>query len=108
MGGVGNKEVFYVYVMGNPKGRFYVGQTSNLEARVSDHNVTSSSEGKYTRKNGPWRLLWHETHPSRASAMAREREIKKKKSAKWIREKLLGCTSVVERFPTSSGLTDWS
>ena len=81
--------MFRVYILENPKGRFYVGQTSDLEARMADHNRTDETRGKFTRKNGPWRVVWSEIHPTRASAMQREREIKGMKSAKWIRENLL-------------------
>jgi len=81
---------FYVYVLRNPSGRFYVGHTADLVARVSDHNSEGPAQGKFTRKNGPWELVWNEPHPSRASAMHREREIKSWKSARSIREKLLG------------------
>jgi predicted GIY-YIG superfamily endonuclease len=33
--------------------------------------------------------VWSESHSTRASAMQREREIKRMKSARWIREHLL-------------------
>jgi predicted GIY-YIG superfamily endonuclease len=45
--------------------------------------------GKFTRKNGPWNLVWNQEHPTRSSAMARERHIKAMKSANWIRQHLL-------------------
>jgi len=38
---------------------------------------------------GLWHLVWSESHPSRASAVIREKQIKSMKSAKWIRESLL-------------------
>ncbi len=34
-------------------------------------------------------MRWSEAHPSRASAVRRERQIKAMKSARWIREQLL-------------------
>ena len=73
--------MFWVYVLENPAGSFYVGHTDNLRRRLSEHNAPSNAEGKYTRKNGPWCLVWSEEHPTRASAMARERFIKSRKSA---------------------------
>jgi len=82
--------MFWVYVLQNPAGKFYVGQTDNVPARLANHNRTNNLSGKYTRKNGPWTLVWSELHPSRTSAMAREREIKRWKSAKTIRLQLLG------------------
>ena len=81
--------MFWVYILQNPAGKFYVGQTDNLEHRLYSHNRDDKTLGKFTRKNGPWHLVWSERHPTRASAVARERQIKMMKSAKWIREELL-------------------
>jgi predicted GIY-YIG superfamily endonuclease len=81
--------MFWVYILQNPQGVFYVGQTDDLQARLASHNCNDKIAGKFTRKNGPWELVWSEEHPTRSSAMARERRIKAMKSAKWIRENLL-------------------
>ncbi len=81
--------VVYVYILENTAGRFYIGQSADLASRLADHNFAGPSVGKFTRKNGPWRLVWSEAHPSRASAVRREREIKSWKSARTIRERLL-------------------
>ena len=91
---------FWVYILQNPRGKFYIGQTEDLTARVEFHNRTDSIDGHFTRKNGPWKLVWSEPHDSRQSAMKREREIKRMKSAKWIRENLLNSTV----NPDESGL----
>ncbi|MDP0501287.1 MAG: GIY-YIG nuclease family protein [Verrucomicrobiota bacterium JB022] len=79
----------YVYILQNPAGRFYIGQSTDLVARLESHNSTDCSAGKYTRKNGPWELVWQEAHPDRSSAVRREREIKAWKSAARIRRELL-------------------
>jgi putative endonuclease len=39
---------------------------------------------KYTATKGPWRLVYFELYHSRSEALKREREIKKKKSRKYI------------------------
>jgi putative endonuclease len=80
---------FHVYILENALGQFYIGQTGDLAQRLADHNSTGPSLGKFTRKNGPWRLVWSEPHPNRSSAMQRERAIKSWKSSRSIREKLL-------------------
>ena len=79
---------FWVYVLQNPKGRFYIGQTDDPELRLERHN---SDRGRktFTHKHGPWTLVWKEHHPTRASAMTRESQIKAMKSARWIRTHLL-------------------
>ena len=81
--------MFWVYVLENPAGRFYIGHTDNLEQRLQNHNRTDELNGKWTRKNGPWTLKWSESHPTRSAAVMRERQIKAMKSSKWIRENLL-------------------
>ena len=83
-------DVYWVYVLENPKGRFYTGSTRDLDQRLKQHNSAEKVGTKYTHKNGPWKLVWKEIHTSRAGAAARERQIKKMKSSKWIKENLLG------------------
>ena len=82
--------MFHVYILQNATGRFYVGHTADLATRLGSHNAEGASEGKYTRKNGPWVLVYQETWPSRGEAMMREREIKAWKSAVRIRELISG------------------
>jgi predicted GIY-YIG superfamily endonuclease len=81
--------MYWVYILQNPVGTFYIGHTENLSHRLASHNDPGPTHGKFTRKNGPWDLVWSEEHPTRAAAMARERQIKAMKSANWIRENLL-------------------
>ena len=88
--------MYWVYILQNPAGRFYVGQTDDLSTRLANHNRTDVLAGKYTRKNGPWTLVWSELHPTRSAAMERERQIKSMKSAQRIRKNLLN-----GRVPTS-------
>jgi predicted GIY-YIG superfamily endonuclease len=78
-----------VYVLENPQGRFYIGQTDDLERRIAEHNDPNAPGSKFAVKNGPWVLVWSESHATRASAVQRERQIKRMKSARWIRENLL-------------------
>jgi putative endonuclease len=80
---------YWVYILENDSGRFYVGQTGNPDIRLISHNRTDKILGKYTRKHGPWRLAWLEEHPDRSSAMCREKQIKSWKSSRTIRMKLL-------------------
>jgi putative endonuclease len=81
--------MYWVYILQNQAGKFYIGHTSDISIRLHSHNRTDRILGKFTRKNGPWELVWSEEHPSRASAMARERQVKGMKSARWIREHLI-------------------
>ena len=82
-----------MYVLENAVGRFYVGQTDDLDRRIAEHNDPAGPKSKYTAKHGPWRLVWSERHPDRPSAVRRERFIKGRKSAAWIRQYLLSRAS---------------
>lgn len=69
-----SKEVAFVYLLRNTKGRFYLGWTTDIERRLNEHN-----EGKsfYTRSRGPWKLISFESFSSISEAKKRERAFKK-------------------------------
>ena len=82
---------FWVYILENTAGSFYIGSTDNLGERIEHHNPIPEDydPSKYTHKNGPWKLVYYESHRSRSEAMKREKFIKSRKSAAWIRTYLL-------------------
>ena len=71
---------FFVYILASKKnGTLYTGSTDNLKVRVWQHkNITNKG---FTSKHGVDRLVWFETHDSRAAAFTRERQIKEWKRA---------------------------
>ncbi len=71
---------YIVYILQNPDGKFYIGQTNNLNNRLRRDNEGRS---KYTRAKGLWELVYQEAYPTRTEAMKRERQLKK-----WRRELL--------------------
>ena len=73
---------FYVYILYSAKlDKYYIGYTSDLDKRIIDHNTGISD---YTAKASDWELKYSEQFPSRETAMKREKEIKAKKSRKYI------------------------
>ena len=73
---------FYVYVLQSLKDfSFYIGQCDDLDRRMSKHFDGFS---KYTSGKGPWKLRYFEAFHTRTEAIKREREIKGKKSKKYI------------------------
>ena len=88
--------IYWVYILENAAGTLYVGSSDDPDRRVTEHNDSARGRTTFTHKNGPWRLIWRESYPTRAAAMARERQIKRMKSSRWIRENLLN-----GRVPTS-------
>src|SRR5438128_2484160 len=81
--------MFWVYVLRNPRGEVYMGQTDNPPPRLCCHNRDERMSGKFTHKNGPWELDWAEEHVPRAAAIARERQIQSMKSVWYIRQELV-------------------
>ena len=82
-------QIFWVYILENDAGKFYIGSSDDPDRRLDEHNDTTRGHVTYTHKNGPWRLVWREAHVTRSDAIARERQIKRMKSATWIRANLL-------------------
>jgi len=76
--------MFFVYVLKSlVDGKLYIGQTSNLERRLTLHN-----EGRIrsTRKRYPLRLIHFETYETRGRALKREKFLKSIKSRDFKRE----------------------
>ena len=61
--------------------KYYVGYSADLSKRMTEHNSGIST---FTSKSSDWELKYTERFLDRQSAQAREREIKKKKSRKYI------------------------
>ena len=79
---------FYVYIIyAQSIDQYYVGQTDNLNDRLFRHNNSGS---KSTKKAKDWVLKHSESYTDRSKAVARESEIKKKKSRKYIENLIAG------------------
>ena len=75
--------MFYVYILGCADGSLYVGHTRNIRRCVETHNAGFGAS--FTYKRLPVRLVFSEAHPTRVTAVRRERQLKgwsrKKKEA---------------------------
>jgi putative endonuclease len=80
--------MFYLYILqSDSSGRYYIGQTDNLDRRLAEHNDLLYTSSKTTKRfKGPWKLVYFEKYLNRSEAMARERQIKAWKSRKAIDE----------------------
>jgi len=70
----------YVYILrSESNGRYYCGQTNDMEKRLKQHNDPKHRVTKTTKRYpGPWTLIWTGTFETRALAMAEEKRIKKR------------------------------
>jgi putative endonuclease len=65
---------FHVYILRSQRtNRYYIGQTRNVEQRLTYHQANYS---KSLKNRGPWELVYREEHGTRAAAVQRERQIK--------------------------------
>ncbi|MDT8367557.1 MAG: GIY-YIG nuclease family protein [bacterium] len=80
-------EHFYVYILqSRSSGRYYCGQTKNLEQRLRHHNDPDYRPDATTRRfQGPWVLVWDELQKDRSAAMIRERQIKKRGAGRFLK-----------------------
>lgn len=78
--------MYYTYIIqSESKGKFYIGQTNNLQARVNRHN---SNKNFTTKNKGPWTLLFFEEFETRSEAMLYENKIKSYKNSNFILNKI--------------------
>ncbi|MBW1803054.1 MAG: GIY-YIG nuclease family protein [Deltaproteobacteria bacterium] len=73
---------YFVYILKSlKKGTYYTGSTQDLSERIERHNHGRS---KYTKTKRPWELVYSEKFPDRSHAINREKQIKARKSKKFI------------------------
>ncbi|HTP79740.1 MAG TPA: GIY-YIG nuclease family protein [Bacteroidota bacterium] len=66
--------MYHVYVLrSRVNGKYYVGQTSNLETRIKKHNW---GESRSTKSGRPWELVYSESFHTRTEAIRQERFLK--------------------------------
>ena len=79
--------MWYTYIIYSEKlDRYYIGYTDNLSWRLERHN---QGWGRFTKSGIPWELVYFEKYQTKQEALKREREIKSKKSRKYIENLIL-------------------
>ncbi|MFA5838713.1 MAG: GIY-YIG nuclease family protein [Candidatus Paceibacterota bacterium] len=68
--------MFYLYILRNKGGKFYVGSTNNLKRRFGEHN---SKKVFSTKRDVPWKLIYYEAFFSELDARNREKKLKQHK-----------------------------
>ena len=87
----------YVYILQSLKDhRYYLGETTNVEARLKFHNAGLQRSTKGRR---PFKLILSETLPDKIAALKREKEIKSWKGGIKFK-KLIDGSSPAERDTT--------
>ena len=78
---------YFVYVLESEiDGRLYIGQTSDIEKRLTEHN---SGKTKSTKGYKPWKLVYFETFETRDEALLREKYFKTGSGREFLKDLLL-------------------
>ena len=76
--------MWFVYIIYSERiDRYYIGVTDDLPWRLTRHN---EGWGRYTKSGIPWEVVHKESYSTKSEALRRERELKKRKSRKFIEE----------------------
>ncbi len=76
--------LFHVYLLfSESKNRYYIGHSSNLEARLIRHNQKSKG---FTGNTNDWKVVYTEQYNTKEEAQKRELQIKSWKSRIKIQE----------------------
>lgn len=89
---------WFVYILRCADGTYYIGQTDDLEKRMTEHAAGKGS--RHTAARLPVELVHSESFTSRAQAMARQAQLKRWSRAK--KEALIsGDTATLKQLGTS-------
>lgn len=75
--------MYYVYALKSKRnGDLYIGFTSDLRKRFSQHN---SGKTRSTKANRPWSLVYYESYLVKADATKREKQLKNHRAKEDLR-----------------------
>lgn len=78
--------MFYTYILQSKKdNRLYTEYTSDLRKRFKEHNDKKSN---YTKKNGPYELIYYEACLEKEDAMVREQYLKSGRGKRFVQARL--------------------
>ena len=77
--------MFYVYLLENVDGGWYIGYTGDLRRRIAEHRSGQNP----TTSRGTYRLIYYEAYLEKMDAIGRERFLKSGSGRKFLRKQLL-------------------
>ncbi len=83
---------FCVYILQSEStGRYYCGQSEDVERRVRQHNDPEYQGSKTTKHfAGPWELVWQMKCADRSEAVLLEKRIKKRGISRYLKAQASG------------------
>ncbi|TSC57516.1 MAG: putative endonuclease [Candidatus Peregrinibacteria bacterium Greene0416_62] len=77
----------HVYLIeGQPKGTWYIGYTTDLKRRITEHNQHKNVS---TSKELSWKLIYCETYVNKMDALGREKFLKSGSGRRFLKKQLL-------------------
>jgi putative endonuclease len=76
---------YYVYVLENKNREMYIGYTTNLEKRVSEHN---HGRNRSTKSGRPWHIIYCEACLNINDATRREKYLKTNQGSRLLKLRL--------------------
>lgn len=73
---------YFIYILRTSSNTLYVGQTSDLNKRLTEHKNKTSKSAKYMKYFKSFELVFSEEYSSRIDAMKREYQLKNWTKAK--------------------------
>ena len=75
--------MFYIYALKSLKNsKRYIGYTGkNVEKRLNEHNTGCN---KYTKNNGPYKIIYTEKYENKSEAIKREKFLKSRQGRKFL------------------------
>ncbi len=74
--------MYFTYILqSKTSGKYYIGQTNDLEDRLYRHNA---GHNKSTKGRGPWVVVYSQLFESRDEAVALERKLKRFKNPSYM------------------------
>ena len=82
-----NSPMYSVYALYNKDAKkIYIGQTEDLQQRITLHNDKIFHNSYTSRYSGGWILIYEEEAEDRASALKRERQLKSYRGREFVRK----------------------
>ncbi len=82
--------MYFVYVIHNKEsGKFYIGQTKDLDKRIEYHNNKEFRKSYTSQFAGSWKVIYKEAYPDRISVLRREKQLKSFQGRQFVKTKLL-------------------
>ena len=83
--------MYYVYAIHNKNAdKIYIGQTKNVQARLTAHNNKHKARSFTAKFEGEWKLIYRESIATRSEAIKREKSLKSAKGREFLKQFIPG------------------